>query len=63
MTFQRTCPIPAMKLLIFQWVICPEHSVTRVGLPIGQIYTLDYLGIYTDASELDDILSLMRFRN
>jgi TonB-linked SusC/RagA family outer membrane protein len=30
------------------------HSITRVGIPIGQIYTLDYLGIYTDASELDD---------
>lgn len=30
------------------------NSVTRVGLPIGQIYTLDYLGIYTDESELDD---------
>ena len=30
------------------------HSVTRVGLPIGQIYTLDYLGIYTDEAKLDD---------
>ena len=30
------------------------YSVTRKGLPIGQIYTLDYLGIYTDVSELDD---------
>jgi TonB-linked SusC/RagA family outer membrane protein len=31
-----------------------EYSVTRVGLPIGQIYTLDYLGIYTDESELNE---------
>jgi TonB-linked SusC/RagA family outer membrane protein len=30
------------------------YSVTRVGHPIGQIYTLDYLGIYTDESELDE---------
>ncbi len=29
-------------------------SVTRVGMPVGQIYTLDYQGIYTDASELDE---------
>ncbi len=28
------------------------HSNTSVGLPIGQIYTLDYLGIYADTSEL-----------
>jgi TonB-linked SusC/RagA family outer membrane protein len=31
-----------------------EYSITREGLPIGQIYTLDYLGIYTDPSELDE---------
>jgi TonB-linked SusC/RagA family outer membrane protein len=31
-----------------------EYSITREGLPIGQIYALDYLGIYTDPSELDD---------
>jgi TonB-linked SusC/RagA family outer membrane protein len=31
------------------------YSVTRVGIPIGQIYTLDYQGIYTDASELNEI--------
>jgi len=30
-----------------------EYSITREGLPIGQIYALDYLGIYTDPSELD----------
>jgi TonB-linked SusC/RagA family outer membrane protein len=29
-----------------------EYSVTREGLPIGQIYALDYQGIYTDSSEL-----------
>jgi TonB-linked SusC/RagA family outer membrane protein len=28
------------------------HSITSVGQPIGQIYALDYLGIYTDESEL-----------
>ena len=31
-----------------------EHSITSVGIPMGQIYVLDYLGIYTDESELDD---------
>ena len=31
------------------------HSITRVGIPIGQIYVLDYLGIYTDESELDEV--------
>jgi hypothetical protein len=30
------------------------HSITQVGKPIGQIYVLDYLGIYTDESEWDD---------
>ena len=30
------------------------HSITEVGKPIGQIYVLDYLGIYTDESEWDD---------
>lgn len=30
------------------------HSITRVGLPIGQIYTLDYLGIFTGESELNE---------
>ncbi len=30
------------------------HSITRVGIPIGQVYVLDYLGIYTDESELDE---------
>jgi TonB-linked SusC/RagA family outer membrane protein len=30
------------------------YSITRVGQPIGQIYTLDYLGIYRDASELNE---------
>ena len=28
------------------------HSITSVGQPIGQIYALDYIGIYTDESEL-----------
>ncbi len=28
------------------------HSITSIGQPIGQIYALDYLGIYTDGSEL-----------
>jgi TonB-linked SusC/RagA family outer membrane protein len=31
------------------------HSITRVGDPIGQIYVLDYLGIYKDESDFDDI--------
>jgi TonB-linked SusC/RagA family outer membrane protein len=31
------------------------YSITRVGQPIGQIYGLDYEGIYTDPSELDDL--------
>ncbi len=30
------------------------YSITRVGQPIGQLYTLDYLGIYRDASELTE---------
>ncbi|MFC2090428.1 SusC/RagA family TonB-linked outer membrane protein [Bacteroidota bacterium] len=31
-----------------------EYSVTREGLPIGQIYALDYQGIYTDSTELQE---------
>ena len=30
------------------------YSMTRVGKPLGQIYGLDYLGIYTDPFELGE---------
>jgi TonB-linked SusC/RagA family outer membrane protein len=32
-----------------------QYSITTVGQPIGQIYALDYLGIYRDPSELNEI--------
>ena len=37
-----------------------EYSITTVGLPIGQIYTLGYQGIYKEAAELNEYTVINR---